>query len=112
MTRNNVAKARYHAVVTRWSKRMSHGYALDVSHTWSRTRDNQTGEGNGFSSAGTLLDNYNVDQEYGISLQDLAHRLVFQLAERHAVLFEKADQVLAWNPAILRTRDSVTAEAA
>jgi hypothetical protein len=75
MTRNNVAKARYHALVSRWNKRMSHGYAIDISHTWSRTKDNQVGEGNGFSSAGALLDNYNVGQEYGTSLQDLPHRL-------------------------------------
>ena len=75
MTRNNVAEARYHAVVTRWSKRMSHGYSADVSYTWSDTKDNQVGEGNGFSSAGGLLDNYNVDQEFGTSLQDLKHRL-------------------------------------
>ena len=76
MTRNNVARARYHAVVTRWSKRMSHGYALDVSHTWSDTKDNQTGEGNGFSSAGERAGQLR-QRRAGIrtSLQDLKHRL-------------------------------------
>ena len=54
---------------------MNHGYSADVSYTWSDTKDNQVGEGNGFSSAGNLLDNYNVEQEFGTSLQDLKHRL-------------------------------------
>jgi hypothetical protein len=70
------ARARYHAVVTRWTKRMSDGYALDVNYTFSRLEDNQFGESNSFSSRqGSALNNYDLDAEFGVSLMDVAHRL-------------------------------------
>ena len=40
------------------------------------------------------------------------YRLVLKVAQRHAVLFEELNQILAGNPAILRTRDPVTLEPA
>ncbi len=76
MHRVNLAKARYNALVTRWSKRLSNGYALDISHTFSRLEDNQFGESNTFSNRQLgALDNYDLDREYGVSLLDVAHRL-------------------------------------
>jgi len=76
MHRSNQARARYNALVTRWNKRMSHGYALDVNYTFSRLEDNQFGESNSFSNRqGNALGNYDLDGEFGISLLDVAHRL-------------------------------------
>lgn len=76
MHRVNQARARYNAVVTRWTKRMSNGYSLDINHTFSRLEDNQFGESNSFSSRqGSALDNYDLGREFGVSLLDVAHRL-------------------------------------
>ena len=76
MHRSNQARARYNALVTRWNKRMSHGYALDVNYTFSRLEDNQYGESNSFSNrVGSALDNYDLDGEFGVSLLDVAHRV-------------------------------------
>ena len=76
MHRVNQAYARYNALVTRWNKRMTNGYALDVNYTFSRLEDNQFGESNSFSSRqGNALDNYDLGREFGVSLLDVAHRL-------------------------------------
>jgi hypothetical protein len=76
MHRVNQARARYSALVTRWTKRMSNSYSLDVNYTFSRLEDNQFGENNTFSSRqGNALDNYDLDAEFGVSLLDVAHRL-------------------------------------
>jgi len=76
MHRVNQASARYNALVTRWTKRMSNGYALDINHTFSRLEDNQFGESNTFSNRQLgALNNYDLDAEYGVSLLDVAHRL-------------------------------------
>ncbi len=72
------ARARYNALVTQWVKRMSHGYSLNVNYTFSRLEDNQFGESNSFSDrSAAVLDNYDLDSEYGVSLLDVAHRLNF-----------------------------------
>jgi hypothetical protein len=76
MHRVNQARARYNAIITRWTKRMSNGYSLDINHTFSRLEDNQFGESNAFSARqGSALDNYDLDREFGVSLLDVAHRL-------------------------------------
>ena len=77
MHRVNQARARYNAVVARWTKRMSNGYSLDVNYTFSRLEDNQFGESN------TLLEpagqrartTTTSTREFGVSLLDVAHRL-------------------------------------
>lgn len=72
------ARARYNAVVTQWVKRMSHGYSLNANYTFSRLEDNQFGEGNSFSGGSSaVLNNYDLDAEYGVSLLDISHRLNF-----------------------------------
>ena len=48
MHRVNQARARYNALVARWTKRMSNSYSLDVNYTFSRLEDNQFGESNTF----------------------------------------------------------------
>ena len=76
MHRVNEARARYNALVARWTKRMSNSYSLDVNYTFSRLEDNQFGESNTFSNRqGNALNNYDLDAEYGVSLLDVAHRL-------------------------------------
>jgi hypothetical protein len=76
MHRVNQARARYNALVGRWTKRMSDGYSLDVNYTFSRLEDNQFGESNTFSSRqGNAMNNYDLEAEYGVSLLDVAHRV-------------------------------------
>jgi hypothetical protein len=76
MHRVNQARARYNALVGRWTKRMSDGYSLDVNYTFSRLEDNQFGESNTFSSRqGSAMNNYDLEAEYGVSLLDVAHRV-------------------------------------
>jgi len=76
MHRVNQASARYNALITRWTKRMTNGYALDISHTFSRLEDNQFGESNTFSNRALgALNNYDLDGEFGVSLLDVTHRL-------------------------------------
>ena len=48
----------------------------------------------------------------GADEQHLAHRFVFQFAQRHAVFFEEPNQVFARNTAILGTRNPIAAETA
>jgi hypothetical protein len=76
MHRVNQAQARYNALVSRWTKRMSNGYSLDINYTFSRLEDNQFGESNTFSNRqGSALNSYDLGAEYGVSLLDVAHRL-------------------------------------
>jgi hypothetical protein len=55
------------------------GWGARVNYTWSRTDDNVVGEQNFFSERGVLpqaiLNNYDVEAEFGRSLLDAPHRL-------------------------------------
>ena len=44
--------------------------------------------------------------------QDLAHRFVFEFTQRHPMLLEEANEVLTGNPAVLRTWDAISSQAA
>jgi len=47
-----------------------------VNYTYSVLKDNQSGEGNAFANNPLpLLDNYDLEREYGYSLRDTPHRL-------------------------------------
>ncbi len=90
-------KNKYDAAVIEWSKRMSHGIGGRVSYTYSVLKDNQFGETNFYSGGGTTnpLNNYNYissmpacttsnftacynpDADYGTSLLDVPHRMIF-----------------------------------
>ena len=69
------AKARYHSMVLKAEKRIADGWGVRVNYTWSRMEDNQFGETNFFANRGALLDNYDLDREYGLSLLDTPHRV-------------------------------------
>ncbi len=69
------AKARYHSMVLKAEKRITDGWGARVNYTWSRMEDNQFGETNFFANRGALLDNYDLDREYGLSLLDTPHRV-------------------------------------
>ena len=78
--RVNEARARHNALVARWNKQITAGYAFEVNYTLSRLEDNQFGESNAFSSRlGSALNNYDLGAEYGVSLLDVAHRLNFSV---------------------------------
>ena len=52
------------------------GGAMNANYTYSRLKDNQFGEANFYASRiGSALNNYDLDSEYGYSLNDVPHRL-------------------------------------
>ncbi len=79
----NLGKSQYHAGVIQVRKRMT-WWSGSFSYTYSRLWDNQFGQGNYYTSAPGLLNNYsfiegsdyfNPDVEYGRSLIDSPHKV-------------------------------------
>lgn len=75
MNRSSVAKSKYHALVMTATRRMNHGWAAHANYTWSRLEDSQFGESNFFAGGSSLLNNYDVNRDYGLSVLDTPHRL-------------------------------------
>ena len=74
--RVNLASARYNAFVVKWDKRLQRGWGMNANYTFSRLMDNQFGEANFYASrVGLAENNYDLDNEYSYSLNDLPHRL-------------------------------------
>ncbi|MBI4266646.1 MAG: TonB-dependent receptor [Acidobacteria bacterium] len=73
MLRSNLAKSRYHALVATGERRLRDGWALRANYTWSRTKDCLFGESNFFAGGSGILDYYDVDAEYGLSVLDTPH---------------------------------------
>jgi hypothetical protein len=72
----SAGRARYHSVVLRWEKKIHQGWGARVNYTWSQAKDNLL-ETNAFSSSlerGLLINNYDLEEGYGISLLDAPHR--------------------------------------
>ncbi|MGE3956988.1 MAG: carboxypeptidase regulatory-like domain-containing protein [Vicinamibacterales bacterium] len=85
MMQSTGAKSQYHAGIIQVRKRATGIWGGNFSYTFSRLKDNQFGQGNFYSSAPGLQNNYTVipgsayynpDQEYGRSLLDSPHKLV------------------------------------
>lgn len=74
LRRANLSRSRYDALVLTAARRLRDGWALQTNYTWSRTRDSQFSESNFFAGGSFLLDNYDVDAEYGPSALDTPHR--------------------------------------
>jgi hypothetical protein len=78
-------RSQYHALVVQVRRRMTNWWGGNFSYTLSRLTDNLVGQGNYFSSAPGIVDNYNYipwsptyqpDVDYGLSLLDMRHKLV------------------------------------
>jgi hypothetical protein len=70
------AKARYNSAVFKFERRISDSWGARVNYTFGRTKDSQWGESNFFSNrTAAPLDVYNLDQEFGTSINDVPHRL-------------------------------------
>jgi trimeric autotransporter adhesin len=85
MLQSTGAHSQYHAGIVQLRKRTTGVWGGNFSYTYSRLTDNQFGEGNYYSSAPGLQNNYTVipgspyydpDQEYGRSLLDSPHKIV------------------------------------
>jgi hypothetical protein len=85
MTYSTLGKSQYHAGVVQLTKRATGWWGGRVSYTWSRLEDNQFGQGNYYTSAPGILNNYTAipwseyfdpEAEYGRSLLDSPHKLV------------------------------------
>jgi hypothetical protein len=85
MLQSTGAHSQYHAGIIQIRKRVTGLWGGNFSYTYSRLTDNQFGEGNYYSSAPGLQNNYTVipgseyynpDQEYGRSLLDSPHKIV------------------------------------
>lgn len=62
--------------------------------------------------AAHTVDESGLDVRFGTDEEDFSDGFVFKFPERHTVLFEESDEVFAWNPSVLRTGNTVSAEAA
>jgi hypothetical protein len=75
----SAGRARYHALVLKFIKRISQGWGANVNYTLSQNKDNLFGEVNYFSNNSNglarALDNYDLDAEFGPSVLDAPHRL-------------------------------------
>src|SRR5262249_62015692 len=71
-------RRQYHAATFVLDKRAGEGtWGGRLSYTWSRTMDNQFGQGNSYSSVtATPQNNYDLEAEYGVSNFDSPHRIV------------------------------------
>ncbi|MCC7125635.1 MAG: TonB-dependent receptor [Acidobacteria bacterium] len=85
MQQSTGARSQYHAAIVQLRKRPVGWFGGNFSYTWSRLNDNQFGEGNFYTSAPGLQNNYTVvegspyynpDLEYGRSLLDTPHKIV------------------------------------
>jgi hypothetical protein len=85
MLQSTGAHSQYHAGIFQLRKRVSGWWGGNFSYTYSRLKDNQFGEGNYYSSAPGVQNNYTVipgsdyynpDLEYGRSLLDSPHKIV------------------------------------
>ena len=72
--RSSLARSRYDAVIVSADRRMDR-WSLHANYTFSRQRDNQTGESNFFSEGSAIRNYYDIESEYGLSVLDTPHRL-------------------------------------
>jgi hypothetical protein len=73
------ARARYNAIIFKLDRRVNNGWGGRFSYTFSKLKDDQFGETNQYSEAGTgnrPLDNFNLDREYSAGLLDRPHSIV------------------------------------
>jgi hypothetical protein len=75
----SAGKARYHALVLKFDKRITAGWGANVNYTYSVNKDNLFGEVNYFGSNSNArarpLNAYDLDAEYAHSVLDTPHRL-------------------------------------
>jgi trimeric autotransporter adhesin len=85
MIYSTLARSQYHAAVVQVNKRATGWWGGRISYTWSRLADNQFAQGNYYSNAPGILNNftavpwseyYDPDVEYGRSRLDSPHKLV------------------------------------
>ncbi len=78
------AHSQYHAFVFQGRKRVDNVWGVNFSYTYSHLTDNQVGQGNYYSSASPVQNEYvlvpsspyyNPDSEYGQSLLDSPHKV-------------------------------------
>lgn len=73
----SAGRARYNAGVVKLERRMRDGFGFRASYTYSRTMDNIFGEANFYADrVATPLNNYNLDAEYSLAINDVPHRFL------------------------------------
>jgi trimeric autotransporter adhesin len=77
LRRSAGARAQYNSAVLKFERRISGGWGARINYTFSSTKDNQVQETSFFGRTGgrQYLDVYNLDAEYGLSVNDQPHRL-------------------------------------
>jgi len=70
-------RRQYHAATFVLDKRVSRSWGGRLSYTWSRTEDNQFGQGSTYQTRTAVPQNaYDLDAEYGLSNFDAPHHIV------------------------------------
>lgn len=77
LRRSSGARSQYNSAVFKFERRITGGWGTRINYTFSKTKDSQAQETSFFGrSTGTrYLDVYNLDSEYGLSVNDQPHRL-------------------------------------
>ena len=78
MVRPSIGYGYYNAMTLKAERRIdSSGIGFRVSYTFARALDNYFGDNSFFGQrAGTALDNYSINREYGLSVNDVRHRFI------------------------------------
>ena len=75
-TVKSLASSEYNGLEARLEKRFAKGVSFLTSYTWSKSMDDASGSG-GFSDSGTPQNSRDLAAEWGPSVFDVRHRLVF-----------------------------------
>ena len=75
MVRASLSRSRYDALIVATERRLNRGWGARASYTLSRLQDSQYSESNFFSGGSTILNAYDVEREYGLSVLDARHQL-------------------------------------
>jgi hypothetical protein len=73
--RSPLSRSRYDALVVTAGRHLSSGWSAHVNYTWSRLSDSQYSESNFFSGGSGIINNRDVEAEYGLSVVDAPHRV-------------------------------------
>jgi hypothetical protein len=78
MVRPSIGYGYYNAMTLKAERRLdSTGLGFRVSYTFAKALDNYFGDSSFFGQrAGTALNNYDINREYGLSVNDVRHRFI------------------------------------
>jgi hypothetical protein len=77
MVRPSLGYGSYNSLITKMERRVdSLGFGIRASYTWAKALENYFGESNFYGvRSGTAIDNFDLNKEYGLSFNDIPHKV-------------------------------------